>query len=44
MATSHFTDSQIIAMLKQAKAGTAVPELCSEPGIGSARFYKLRSR
>ncbi|WP_343123840.1 transposase, partial [Xanthomonas bromi] len=28
MKTSRFTDSQIIAVLKQAEAGTSVPELC----------------
>ncbi|HGF7185361.1 TPA: transposase, partial [Vibrio cholerae] len=28
MKTSKFTDSQIMAILKQAEAGTPVPELC----------------
>jgi putative transposase len=41
---SRFTDSQIIAILKQAEAGTPVPELCREHGISSATFYKWRSR
>ncbi|WP_284162323.1 transposase, partial [Xanthomonas citri] len=30
MKTSRFTDSQIIAVLKQAEAGASVPELCRE--------------
>lgn len=29
---------------RQAKAGTPVPELCSEHGISSATFYKWRSK
>jgi putative transposase len=41
---SRFTDSQIIAVLKQAEAGTPVPELCREHGISSAAFYKWRSK
>jgi putative transposase len=41
---SRFTDSQIIAILKQAEAGTPVPELCREHGISSATFFKWRSK
>ncbi|WP_134954703.1 transposase, partial [Xanthomonas citri] len=41
---SRFTDSQIIAVLKQAQAGAPVPELCREHGISSATFYKWRSK
>lgn len=44
MKTSRFSDSQIIAVLKQAEAGSPVPELCREHGISSATFYKWRSR
>ena len=40
MKTSRFTDNQIIAVLKQAEAGTPVPELCREYRISSATFYK----
>lgn len=43
MKKSRFTDSQIIAILKQAEAGTPVPELCREHGISSATFYNWRS-
>ena len=44
MKLSRFTDSQIIAILKQAEGGSPVPELCREHGMSSATFYKWRSK
>ena len=44
MKKSRYTDSQIIAILKQAEAGTPVPELCREHGMSSASFYKSRTK
>lgn len=44
MKTSRFSDSQILSILKQAEAGTPVPEICREIGISSATFYKWRSK
>ena len=44
MKKSKFTDSQIIAILNQAEAGTPVPDLCREHGISSATFYKWRAK
>jgi putative transposase len=44
MKTSKFTDSQIMAILKQAEAGTPVPELCRDHGMSSATFYKWRAK
>jgi putative transposase len=44
MKKSRFTDSQIIAVLKQAEGGTPVPDLCRQHGISSATFYKWRSK
>lgn len=44
MKTSRFTDSQILAVIKQAEAGTPVPQLCREHGVSSATFYKWRSK
>ncbi|SBS31052.1 Transposase [Marinomonas spartinae] len=42
MKKSRYTDSQIMAILKQAEAGTPVPELCREHGMSAASFYKWR--
>ena len=44
MKSSRFSASQIIAILKQAEAGSPVPELCREQGMSSATFYKWRSK
>ena len=44
MKKSRFTDSQIIAILKQAEAGTPVAEVCREHGISNATFYNWRSK
>jgi putative transposase len=44
MKTSRFTDSQIIAILQQAEAGSPVPELCREHAISNATFYKWRAK
>ena len=44
MKKSRFTDSQIIAILKQAEGGAPVPDLCREHGISSATFYKWRAK
>ena len=44
MKKSKYSDSQIIAILKQAESGTPVPELCREHGMSSATFYKWRAK
>ena len=44
MKASSFKDNQIIAILKQAEAGTPVSELCREHGMSSATFYKWASK
>ncbi len=44
MKRSRFTDSQIMAVLKQAEAGTPVPDLCREHGVSTATFYKWRAK
>ncbi len=44
MKKSKFSDSQIMAILKQAEAGVPVLELCREHGMSNATFYKWRSK
>ena len=44
MKKSRYTDRQIIALRKQAQAGTPVPALCREHGMRSATFYKWRAK
>lgn len=44
MRKSRFTEAQIMAVRRQAESGVAVPELCREHGISTARFYKWRSK
>jgi putative transposase len=42
MKTSKFSDSQIMAILKQGESGVPVATLCREHGISSATYYKWR--
>lgn len=44
MKTSRFTDSQVMAILKQNEQGVPVPNLCREHGMSSATFYKWRTK
>lgn len=44
MKRSRFTDSQIMAALKQAESGTPVPDICRELGVSTAAFYKWRAK
>ena len=43
MKKSRYTHSQILAILKQAEAGTPEPKLRRKHGMSSATFYKWRS-
>ena len=38
------SESQLFAILKEAEAGLAVPEVCRKHNISSATFYKWRAK
>ena len=44
MKISRYSDSHILAILKQAESGSPVPVLCREHGMSSATFYKWRAK
>ena len=44
MKTSRYSDSQIMAILKQAESGIPVSDLCREHGMSNASFYKWRAK
>ena len=44
MKKSRYSDSQILAILKQAENGVPMPELCREHAMSSATFYKWRTK
>ena len=44
MRRSKHSDSQIMAILKQAEQGAPIPELCREHNIGNSTFYKWRAK
>ena len=44
MKKSRYTESQIIAVLKEVDAGRKVEEVCRQHGISSATYYNWKSR
>ena len=44
MKKSRYSDSQILAIIKQAETGVPVSELCREHGMSAASFYKWRAK
>ena len=44
MKKSRFTDSQILAILKQHEAGVAIAELAREHNVSAALIYQWRSK
>lgn len=44
MKKSRFTETQIVAILKETDAGMKVNEICRKHGVSSATYYKWRSK
>ena len=44
MKKSKFSESQIVAILKQADAGLPVKDICRQAGISSATYYQWKSK
>ena len=44
MKKSKFTQSQIVAILKQADSGMKVESLCRQHGMSSATYYNWKSK
>jgi putative transposase len=44
MKKTRFSESQIVGILNQAEAGSAIQDICREHSISSAKFYKWRAK
>ncbi len=44
MKRSRFSETQIVAILKEADSGVTVQEVCRQHGISNATYYKWKSK
>ena len=44
MPRKHYTEEQIIGVLKEAETGVKVPDLCRQHGISDGTFYAWRAK
>ena len=44
MRKSRFSESQIVAILKEGESGLAVAEVCRKHGISTATYYAWKSK
>jgi putative transposase len=44
MKKSKFTETQIVAILKQADAGAPIKDICRQAAISSATYYQWKSK
>ena len=44
MKTTRFSETQIIAVLKQGDAGLPIKDICRQAGISQATYYQWKSK
>ena len=44
MKKTRFTESQILALLKEVASGKTVSEVCRKPGVSDATYYLWRKK
>lgn len=44
MVRKRYTEEQIIAVLKEAEAGTKLPDLCRKYGMSDATYYNWKAK